>query len=241
MAPNPPDFLNHLTAEGYHPRSDKHSNALALAIVRDLVARCSPIAESARAGHLVFDLNFTIIAGTAQWNVDLVLGEPPPGVAAPNPEDPMTRTRPSRVQIAIEIKSVMTEHRKAIKNRKRDFEAHHDHVHRYSRQAIAAGVLVVNQSPTFRSPLRPSLTTHRQPAALVDHCVNEMRAVAERRDNADIGLDAKAVLVVSLDNVDARNTRYETRPPAPQVGDPMHYDAFLDKICELWASAFARS
>jgi len=41
---------------------------------------------------------------------------PPAGIA----EAP-----PSTIHIAIEIKGVMTEHHKAVKNRKRDFEAHH--------------------------------------------------------------------------------------------------------------------
>ena len=30
MSPNPLSFLEHLRAQGYHPRSDKHSNELAI-------------------------------------------------------------------------------------------------------------------------------------------------------------------------------------------------------------------
>jgi hypothetical protein len=37
MSPEPPAFVRHLREEGYHPRSDKHSNALAAAIVTDLL------------------------------------------------------------------------------------------------------------------------------------------------------------------------------------------------------------
>ena len=76
MSPNPQAFLNHLRTFGYHPRSDKHSNALALAIVDDLVTYCPRLAEKAAAGETVFDLNFGLKAGTAEWNVDLVLGTP---------------------------------------------------------------------------------------------------------------------------------------------------------------------
>lgn len=238
MAPSPPGFVEHLRAQGYHPRSNKHSNTLAELIVADLLTRCAAMAKKARAGQLVYDLNFTLITGTAEWNVDLVLGEPPPGTAPPASGLPIQKARPSRVQIAIEIKSVMTEHRKAIKNRKRDFEAHHDHVHRYNNRAIAGAVLVLNQSGTFHSPLRSNPTIHRDPDKLVIHCINEMRAVAERRGSSGIGLDAKAVIVLELDNADPSTAHYVTRPPAPQVGDPVHYDAFIEEICDHFMETF---
>jgi len=131
MAPAPREFLSHLREKGYHPRSDKHSNALAEMVVRDLLRFCEPLREHAHAGRLVYQLNQTLYTGTAEWNVDLVMGEPPPGSEVELRDIGIARTAPSTVQIALEIKSVMTEHRKAVKNRKRDFEAHHDHVHRY--------------------------------------------------------------------------------------------------------------
>jgi hypothetical protein len=65
----------------------------------------------------------------------------------------MVRATPSTVRIAVEAKAVMTEHRKAIKNRKRDLEAHHAHVHDYDASAIAAGLVAINASATFQSPL----------------------------------------------------------------------------------------
>jgi len=79
MAPNPPGFLAHLRTHGYHPRSDKHSNSLSVCIVSDLLEQCSPIRQQAAAGRLVYSLNFNLFTGTADWKVDLVLGEPPPG------------------------------------------------------------------------------------------------------------------------------------------------------------------
>jgi hypothetical protein len=68
----------------------------------------------------------------------------------------------------------MTEHKKAVKNRKRDLEAHHDHVHSYSDQAIAEGVMIFNISETFRSPTRREgdITTHNDPAEKVEHCMS---------------------------------------------------------------------
>ncbi|MCK4283887.1 MAG: hypothetical protein KAX44_06190 [Candidatus Brocadiae bacterium] len=237
MSPNPLAFLGHLRAKGYHPRSNKHSNALAEAIVRDLVAVCPVIRTRAQAGELVYDLNFTLQAGTSDWNVDLVVGPPPPGSRAP--DNAIRRSQPSTVQIAIEIKSVMTEHRKAIRNRKRDLEAHHDHVHRYSRRVVAGGVLIVNQSATFLSPLRQERTTHTRPAELVALCINQIRAVAERQAPHGEGMDAKAVIVVDMDNEELASTAYVTGGAAPHIGDPLHYDAFVQRLCDVYQQRFS--
>ena len=222
--PPPITFLDHLTREGYHPRSNKHSNTLALAIVNDLGLNCEVLALKAQSGLVVYDLNFDLRVKTATWNVDLVIGRP----ASPSPTKlgaAMDRQSPATIEIAVEIKSVMTEHRKAVKNRKRDLEAHHEHVHNYDQSTIAAGVLVINQSLTFQSPLRSTLTTHAQDArgaaSLVSHCLNEMRNIAERSDVAGQGLDAKCAIVLEMDNVNLPTTRYIQRAPAPQTGDPL--------------------
>lgn len=239
MSPNPRSFLSHLQREGYHPRSAKHSNALAEAVVRDLVTHCPAIRKKARAGQLVYSLNFSLRTGTAEWNVDLVLGQPAMGFSERPKEGEIARVVPSTVQIAVEFKAVMTEHHKAVKNRKRDFEAHHDHVHRYDDKAIAGGLLVVNSSPTFKSPLRAEATIHRDPEKLVRHCLEQMRAVAVRSHPPGIGLDAKGVIVVSLDPADSERATFLTRPPAPPVGDPMHYDAFIQTLCNRYTERFA--
>lgn len=239
MAPAPETFLAHLRTENYHPRSNKHSNALAEAVVADLIAHCPAIRSRAQKGELVYDLNFTLRSGTAEWNVDLVLGQPPIGFDQTPKVNEIVRHRPSTVEIAVEIKAVMTEHRKAIKNRKRDFEAHHDHVHRYNDRTIAGGLLMINASPTFTSPLRPQPSTHREPEKLVRHCVDEMRAVASRSRLGEVGLDAKGVLVLLMDTARPERTVYVTRPPAPQVGDPLHYDAFIQSICNRFTDRLA--
>ena len=238
MSPNPEAFLQHLRTQGYHPRSDKHSNALSEALVADLLAACPVMAQKARQGLLVYDLNFTLSVGTSDWNVDLVLGAPPPASTPPEGSAAIRRTRPSTIQIAVEIKGVMTEHRKAIKNRKRDLEAHHEHVHRYNNLAIAGGILVVNQAETFRSPLRPEVTHHKDPKSLVRHCLLEMRSVVTRPGLQGEGLEAKAVLVVDMDNQNLGATHFVTDAPAPPIGDPLHYDAFLQSLCTLYTQRF---
>ena len=238
MSPNPPAFLQHLRDKGYHPRSDKHSNALAEAIVADLLAGCPAAARAAADGHLVCDLNFTIRAGTSDWNVDLVLGAPPPNAPQPTEGVLILRTPPSTIQIAIEIKSVMTEHHKAVRNRKRDLEAHHDHVHRYNNRTIAGGVLVLNCSETFLSPLRDDVTVHRDARRLVEHCMHQARSIATRSGVQGQGLDAKCVIVLDMDNQDLPTTQYVNTAPAPTVGDPLHYDAFIQALCALYCERF---
>lgn len=132
----------------------------------------------------------------------------------------------------------MTEHHKAVKNRKRDFEAHHEHVHNYDPQAIAGGLLLVNAASTFQSPLKTEVTKHNNPTALVAHCVREMANVAVKGGPAGYGLEAKCVLVISMNNEDLEETHYVSAPPAPQVGDPMHYDAFIQRICAIYTNRF---
>lgn len=237
--PLPSSFLAHLRGAPYHPRSDKHSNALAEAIVTDLLAACAPLAAAASAGKIVWETNFDLTYGTATWNTDLALGEPPTGSAAPE-DQPIRKTAPSSVHIATEIKGVMTEHRKAVKNRKRDIESHHQHVHNYNSNTIAGGVMVMNIAERFKSPLRAEddITIHRNPEKLVEHCMAEARAISVRGGPTGSGLDAKCVIVVNDDNIELAAAQYHEAPPAPQVGDPMHYDAFIQRLCAEWSDRF---
>ncbi len=238
--PLPDSFIQHLRDLGYHPRSDKHSNALARAVLQDLVKRCPRIREDAAAGRLVYDLNMDIRFGTSTWNVDFVLGSPAIP-ALPVAGEAITRLTPATVRVALEIKGVMTEHRKAVRNRKRDFEAHHEHVHNYSQRTIAAGLLVINSAAEFKSALRPVMTIHgdrRKVSTLVDVCLNEMRNVTTSGGMSNYGMDAKGAIVVDMDNVNLAEARFMTVPPAPQPGDPLHYDSFVQRLCDEYSERF---
>jgi hypothetical protein len=234
--PLPSSFLEHLRTEGYHPRSNKHSNALARAIVADLIGTCGPMRARADEGRLVFAINVKLHFGTAMWNIDLAMG--PPAGSVDVPPAGIAEAPPSTIKIAIEIKGVMTEHHKAVKNRKRDFEAHHQHVHNYGNAATAGVVMVINAAPQFQSPLVSHVTVHKNPPALVSHCMNEMRAVSSRGGTEGRGVDAACAIVVSHDNIDNGSTHYVLTPPAPQIGDPLHYDAFIQKICSEYGRRF---
>lgn len=232
----PQSFIEHLSAEGYHPRSNRHSNALAEAIASDLFDHCALLRNRAKAHEAVYQLNFNIQASTT-WNVDLVIGTPPPDLPD-GAADGFSRSSPSTIQIAIELKSVMTEHRKAVRNRARDIDAHHQHVHQYNPRTIAAGVLVINAAESFVSPLRTETTTHRNVEALVAHCIQEFRGVDIRHNQQNQGLDAACALVVNYSN-SGDPAAFVEQSPAPSVGDPLHYDAFIQRVCgayeQLWA------
>jgi hypothetical protein len=121
----PERFAGHLREHGCHPRSNAHGNALCQYVLEELLDLCPPIAVNAAAASLVYELNRKIVVGTSEWNVDLLLG-PPPGV--PQPVETPARIRrapPAAIRIAIEAKTIMTEHGKARRNRQRDLDSFH--------------------------------------------------------------------------------------------------------------------
>ncbi len=109
--------------------------------------------------------------------------------------------------------------------------------------ALSCGVLVVNRSVRFRSPLRKDVTVHDAGSPpnvdrLVEHCMNELRNVSERSGVGERGLDAKCAIVVDLDNVDHAAANYVASPPAPQRGGPLNYDSFVQRVCNLYGRRF---
>ena len=65
-----------------------------------------------------------------------------------------------------------------------------------------------------------------------------IRGVVVRSGPTGNGLDAKTGIVVDMDNMNLATTRYHEAAPAPKVGDPMHYDAFIQRLCSEYASRF---
>ena len=138
----------------------------------------------------------------------------------------------------------MTEHGKARKNRKRDLEAHHGHVHNYDSKAIAGGVFVVNMASTFMSPLRGgAITVHgsknRTIQMIVDGSISELRGVSERQNVNGTGLDAKCAIVVDVNNINFASASFVQQKPAPLVGDPLNYDSFIQRVCAFYEQRFA--
>lgn len=234
--PAPAGFVEHLRQHGYHPRSNAHGNALCRLVLSDLLTFCPRLAEHAGAGTLVYEINRKIIVGSSEWNIDLILG-PPAGIAqAPKPPPLIRQASPATIRIAVEAKTIMTEHGKARRNRQRDLDSFHQFAHRYDPETVAAGLTVVNIAGRFRSPLRPQVSVHRNIEGLVRETLTLLRILPTRAAPSEgAGLEANGAIVVEHDNVDPQETRLVTRLPAPQVGDPLHYDAFLRRVCDRYS------
>jgi hypothetical protein len=226
--------------------------------VRDLLDRCPLLRERALAGDLVVQFTHHQQVGHEDWKIDIALGtgagRQPPMVGG------ITTAPPVLIQIAIELKSVWTEHNKAMRNRFRDFGAFHGHAHRYNPNVVAAAFLVVNASDRFYSPLNVGraepITKHggatANGRAVARKTIDLFRSIHLRNSATDLpGLEALAVAVVDHDNLnlmpaEMRERYGEPTPssvvqgaPAPKVGDPLHYETFLQRICEQYRARFA--
>jgi len=242
----PLNFLTHLQTKGYNSRNSAHSKALCEAIVAELMATCPKIRDEAMAGQLVYKIDHVLAAvGMDEWQTDLAIGPPAPDFT-PDPATPpgaMPEGTPIATRIAVEQKSTMTKHSGARKNRKRDLEAHHQHVHAHYERAIAASISLVNAADVFQSSLlaEPTrITTSRMTAfAKAEGVVQQVKLVGFSPRVGVPGIDAKCALVVDMDNIDLASTKYvEASPPAPAAGDPLHWDSFIRRICDRYGERY---
>ena len=249
-------FVEHLIKEGYHPRSSKHGDFLSEIIIADLIANCPAMAEKARRGELVVKLRHHQQVGYDDWVIDIAFGTCA-GQPQPPPEDqPITFTAPEIIQVAIELKTVMTEHGKAQRNRLRDFAAFASHGHRYDPAAVLGAFLAVNAAEYFYSPLREDddITSHKTRRAtardVAKTTVDLFRSISMRHsDSRSQGVDGLGVIVVEHDNLAIhpaqteyahlhKRTRVAQVPPSPSVGDPIHYQSMIQRLCIAYAHRF---
>lgn len=250
-------------ARGYHPRSDSQSGAQSKRIVRDLLDGCQILAKRARTGELVVRYTHHQRVAHEDWKIDIALGTKA-GKPIARDDDDIEIGPPAIIQIAIELKSIWTEHGKAQKNRFRDFSAFHGHAHRYDAKTVAAAFLAVNSSNKFYSPLNRKrdqadggpVTRHGgvrgNGKEAARKSVELFRSIHLRNGEHDVpGLEALAVAVIEHDNFQmmppellakvgpAQTSRPVYGPPAPQPGDPLHYETFLQRICAQYRSRFS--
>jgi hypothetical protein len=144
--------------------------------------------------------------------------------------------------MACEAKSIMTEHRKAQRNRQRDLDALHQFMHRYDQSTIVAAITVVNIASEFKSPLRSAPTRHRNPVGLARAAIELLRTVPIRSQPANgPGLEGSAVIVINYNN-SGKTVISEVveKPPAPQTGDPLHWNSLIHRLCDLYIQRWAR-
>jgi len=256
-----------VAATAYHPRTSKHSDAQSLVIIRDLLAACPTLAKRAAAGEIVGKLRHHQQVGHGDWVIDIALGSAAEAPEPPKAGELIRLTEPALIQIAIELKSIWTEHGKARKNRLRDFEAFHSYAHDYSKRTVAAAFLVINAAELFLSPLnldarnREPITYHRQRATptfeIVRKTIEIFRSIHLRDSETDApGLEALGIAVIEHDNLNyldgraqyadvakkyanlRRVSKVAPVPPGLKVGDPLHYRTMIQRICNAYRERF---
>lgn len=228
----------------YHPRSPKHGAASCLFFLDDMLHESDRLQSAAEAAEVVYREDYTVGEGGLRWNTDLVLG--PPGGDVQVPLDMPESRRiavgtPDEVWLAIDAKSVMTEHGKARRNRQRDINSFADIMHFHHEGAVTGGVLLINMAERFRSPLRDEgdITQHENIEQLVEETVGLFRDIDRAEGAVSSNVDGVACIVVDHTNLDnGQLTRLVTDPPAPQPGDPVHYQTFVDIIVQTFEARF---
>ena len=237
-------IVEYLTAEQYHPRSSKHGDALCRFLLSDLLETCEAFRRAAEANAIVFHANWTIDPlSMDHWNADLVIGPPtqPPDPRAPR-IGPIAQGEPRETWIAIDAKTIMTEHGKARRNRQRDLNSFHDILHRKNSRSIVGGLMIVNIAERFQTPLAKQvegITIHRNVVRLVTEIVTQMGALPRSgRNEGEAGLEALGVIVLSHTNVPGERTELVVTPPAPSAGDPLSYGMFVRDLCAAFAARY---
>lgn len=254
------EFAAYLSDKGYDPRSSRHSDFLSEIIVHDLVENCPLIGERAASGRIVARLRHHQQIGQNDWVIDVAIGTCAGIPVPPSASEPIRKGPPVIIQVAIELKGVITEHGKARRNRLRDFGAFHGHGHTYDPRTVVAAFLVINSSDLFYSPLnlgkvrRSELNTHtisrRSARQLATELINLFRTIHLRRSEADgPGLEALGVVVIEHDNLNyypdpskyehlRKTTRVAPEPPSLSVGDPLSYESMIQRICAHYTQRF---
>lgn len=257
----------------YHPRSDHHSKVACWGVLFDLLQHSRLMREHAIAGVLAFGINhvMTNFTNGKRKALDLVVCRPKAGsVPKSRPltfadlatsygielttEEantlrslpPVTRQPVGAVRIALEAKAAMTEFAKARPRLYDELASSQAIVHGDTSEALAAGLVIINSSPTFVSPTaNPGLpygvplktSRHDQPTQLaltIDH----VRGLPRRAEATGAGFDAIAVIALACSNVDADPVELITTPPAPQPGDVLHYDSLINRLIGSYAARF---
>lgn len=259
------EFAAYLAEKGYDPRSSRHSDFQSAIIIRDLITQCPLLAARAASGQIVAKLRHTQMVAGDDWVIDIAIGTCA-GLPVPPPAGSIIMAQPVIIQIAIELKGILTEHGKARRNRLRDFAAFHGHGHTYDPRTIVAAFLVVNSADCFYSHLnlgkdqlpgkakRSELTVHTKPnrsaRQLAKESIDLFRTIHLRHSASDqAGLEALGVIVIEHDNINyhpdptkyatvQKPTRVAPSPPALPHGDPLSYESMIQRICAAYGQRF---
>jgi hypothetical protein len=225
----------------YHSRSDAHSIALCTLVLEDLVSACPALRAHALADKIVYGINAKhVFPNGKKKTLDLAIGTTKTIKSDTRFVNTICTGKIDRVLISCEAKTVMTEHGKSQPRVFDELGSSHEIVHQGDREAIAAGITVVNIATTFVSPLRQKsqelhVSKHKQPQA-AERMVSHLRGLPIRDSLDAAGFDAYATVVVDCDNQGP--AFLWTDPPSPQPGDRDHYDTFLNRLASGFSERF---
>lgn len=232
-------IVDWLAENGYHPRSPAHGSASCMYFLDDLAEESEAFLEAAQRGDIVYQEDFTVGDGQDRWNTDLVVGPPAEDSAqiSVDGDRPIAEGEPEEIWLAVDAKSVMTEHGKARRNRQRDINSFADIMHSHYPGSVTGGILLINMADRFRSPLRDEgdITDHDRIEQLVQETVEIFRTIDRAQGEVSPNVDAAGCVVVEHTNIDDdEESRLVTEPPAPQPGDIVHYQDFVEIIAETF-------
>jgi hypothetical protein len=226
----------------YHSRSDAHSIKICQFVLGDLLESSSSLREAAELGRIHYGINVHYVGPSGKAKtLDLGLGTSSQSVQDKIDGHPIRKTRTlDELIMACEAKSTMTEHGKAQPRMFDELSSSHEIIHRERREAIAAGIAVINIATQFASPLRQTggpitYSAHRQPH-VASRMIAHLQRLPQRADVSETGFDAFCSMVIECDNVGL--VKLWTQPPAPQPGQSDHYDTFLRRIVLSYEERF---
>jgi len=186
----------------------------------------------------VYQENYQVGHGGLSWNTDLVLGPPayPHAVSNDGPRD-IAQADPVDIYLAVDAKSIMTEHQKARRNRQRDINSFADIMHHHHEHALTAGILLVNAASRFDSPLRPhdEITEHADIDRIVEEVIDMFDALDRSAGEISPNLDGEGIIVVDHTNCveDVGSTQRINGHPAPQPHHRVRYENFVTQMA-VW-------
>ena len=147
--------------------------------------------------------------------------------------------------IALEAKAAMTAHVKQLPRLYDELNSSHLCVHGASKSALAIGYVQVNSSETFLSsvtnsfPLadrQPIWSTDKQPSATL-RVIEKVGEIPRRSISSEAGFDGIGLTVLDFKN-DFGPVSIVSGKPAPQQGDPFHYDSMIVRMATEYDTTF---
>lgn len=253
----------------YHSRSDRHSKVACWGVAFDMITTSALLRRHVAEGKVVLGVNHTMRDfGTGRKkNLDLVFARPVGApsttrtfasladqyaIVLGSNQRRLLQDLPAcsiapvgATLVALEAKATMTAHIRALPRLYDELNSSHLCVHGASRQALAVGFVMINASPTFASSdlnkgdLSSGLQfTHEPQPRSVQRTLEKLAEIPRRSNVRETGFDGIGVVVIDGLN-DGSPYTLVTDVPAPQAGDPFHYDGMIARMANEYDTTFA--